>query len=319
MNQLISMGPTLSVAQFQQLRDVPPEAEWFANFDSEQTRRAYRADIESFSRFARIKRPQDFRHITRAHVLAWRAELEKQALAGASVRRKLAALASLFDFMCNANAVAFNPVRGVKRPRVESVEGKTPALSNQQARELLNAPPGHTLKGLRDRAILSVLLHHGLRREELVKLRVRDFMQQRRGVPYLQIHGKGGKIRWVELSQKSRVAVIAYLKSAGHSKDLDGALFRSLSGPLNEEGTRAMRAGGVYAQVVKHYMTTIGIEGERMGPHSLRATAATRALENGADLAATMRWLGHVNISTTKIYDRRVESAGRSPTQRVKY
>jgi site-specific recombinase XerD len=319
MNQLTTLGRALSVKQFEKLCDVPAEAEWFANLDSEQTRRAYKSDIESFSRFVGINRPQDFRQIARAHVLAWRADLEKQALAGASIRRKLAALASLFDFLCDANAVTHNPVRGVKRPRVESVEGKTPALSNEQARALLNAPPGDTLKGLRDRAILSVLLHHGLRREELVKLRVRDFAQQRRGVPHLEVHGKGGKLRWVELSQKCKLAVRAYLKIAGHGKDLDGALFRSISGPLNAEGTRAMRAGGVYSSVVKHYMSQSGIEGENMGPHVLRATAATRALENGADLASTMRWLGHSNISTTKIYDRRSESAGRSPTQRVKY
>jgi site-specific recombinase XerD len=202
---------------------------------------------------------------------------------------------------------------------VESVEGKTPALSNLQARALLNAPPTDTLKGLRDRAILSILLQHGLRREELVKLRVKDFAQQRRGVAHMAVHGKGGKLRFVELNPKCRVVVNAYLKLAGHSKDLDGALFRSISGPLNAQGTRAMQAGGVYSQVVKYYMSDCGIHGENMGPHALRATAATRALENGADLASTMRWLGHANISTTKIYDRRSESAGRSPTQRVKY
>lgn len=319
MNQLTTLGRALSVKQFQQLSAVPPEAQWFANLDSEQTRRAYKSDIENFSRFIGLNKPEEFRQITRAHVLAWRADLERQDLAGSSIRRKLSALASLYDFLCNSNSVLHNPVRGVKRPRVESVEGKTPALSNAQARALLNAPPTDTLKGLRDRAILSILLHHGLRREELVKLRVRDFAQQRRGVPHLEIRGKGGKLRWVELSQKSRAMVAAYLKLAGHSKDLDGALFRSLSGPVNAEGTRALQAGGVYSEVVKHYMSECGIDGERMGPHALRATAATRALETGADLSATMRWLGHANISTTKIYDRRVENAERSPTQSVKY
>jgi integrase/recombinase XerD len=319
MNQLTTLGPTLSVAQFQQLCEVPPEAQWFANLDSEQTRRAYRGDIEAFSRFAGIQRPEDFRAITRAHVLAWRADLERQALAGASIRRKLAALASLFDFLCNANAVTHNPVRGVKRPRVESQEGKTPALSNAQASALLQAPAPDTVKGLRDRAILSVLLHHGLRREELVKLRVKDAMQQRRGVAHLSVHGKGGKLRWVELHPQSQVAVAVYLKAAGHAKELDGALFRSLGGPRNAEGTRAMKAGGVYSEVVKHYMAICGIEGENMGPHALRATAATNALENGADLSATMRWLGHANISTTKIYDRRGDTHNGSPTQNVHF
>ena len=78
-----------------------------------------------------------------------------------------------------------NPVRGVKRPKAETSEGRTPALGDAQARALLDAPPADTLKGKRDRAILSVLLYHALRREELTKLRVLDFNQERRGMPHL--------------------------------------------------------------------------------------------------------------------------------------
>jgi integrase/recombinase XerD len=77
--------------------------------------------------------------------LAWRTELENQSLSGSTIRRKLAALASLFEYLCNQNAVMHNPVKGVKRPRVESQIGKTPALTNAQARLLLDAPPADTL------------------------------------------------------------------------------------------------------------------------------------------------------------------------------
>jgi integrase len=73
---------------------------------------------------------------------------------------------------------------------VDSYEGKTPALGDHQARALLNAPNGETLKGKRDRAILSTLLYHGLRREELCLLKVRD-LTTRRGVQHLRVHGKG--------------------------------------------------------------------------------------------------------------------------------
>jgi integrase/recombinase XerD len=87
-------------------------------------------------------------------------------LSGTTIRRKLAALSSLFEHLCDANAVTHNPVKGVKRPKVESYEGKTPALGDGQARALLDAPATEIEKGKRDRAILSVLLYHGLRREE---------------------------------------------------------------------------------------------------------------------------------------------------------
>ncbi len=97
-----------------------------------------------------------------------------------TIRRKLAALSSLFEHLCNANAVTHNPVKGVKRPKAESYEGKTSALGDGQARALLDAPGSETEKGKRDRAILSVLLYHGLRREELCMLKVRDIHQRAR-------------------------------------------------------------------------------------------------------------------------------------------
>ena len=216
----------LSAPEFARLADVPPEAQWFANLDSVQTKRAYQSDLRGFMAFTGIVQPEEFRTVTRSHILAWRAELEKQGLAGATIRRKLAALASLYDYLCDCNAVIHNPVRGVKRPKVETSEGKTPALGDAQARALLGAPPPETLKGKRDRAILSVLLYHGLRREELTKLLVKDFNQERRGVPHLRVQGKGGKLRYLPAHPNSLRLVAEYLTAAGHGQEADGPLFR---------------------------------------------------------------------------------------------
>ena len=102
----------------------------------------------------------------------------------------------MFDHLCEVNAVSHNPVRGVKRPKADKNEGKTPALGDGQARAPLEAPPSDTLKGKRNRAILATFLHHGLRCEELCGLRVRD-LQSRQGVPHLRIFGKGSKVRYV--------------------------------------------------------------------------------------------------------------------------
>jgi site-specific recombinase XerD len=135
--------------------------------DKNGTRRAYQIDLKDFMRFVGIRRPEDFRLVTRAHLIAWRKQLEQRQLAGATIRRKLAALSSLFEYLCEHNAVTNNPVKGVKRPKVESYEGKTPALGDHQARALLHAPDAETVKGKRDRAMLSTLLYHGLRCEEL--------------------------------------------------------------------------------------------------------------------------------------------------------
>ena len=309
----------LSAPEFQRLAEVPPEAQWFANLDSVQTRRAYESDIGAFMAFVGIAQPEEFRAVTRVHVLAWRADLEKQGLAGSTIRRKLAALSSLYDYLCDANAVTHSPVRGVKRPKAESYEGKTPALSDAQARQLLDAPPTETLKGKRDRAILSVLLYHALRREELTRLLVKDLNQARRGVPHLRVHGKGGKLRYIPAHPETLRLVADYLKEAGHAKEPDGPLFRPLRNLRAGHIATALTPGGVYSEVVVRYMRQVGIEGENMGPHALRATAATSALENNADIARVQEWLGHVSISTTRVYDRRHSKPGDSPTFRVHY
>ncbi len=87
---------TLTVTQFQHLADVPPEIEWFANLTNANTRRAYQQDIEDFMAFAGLRQPAQFRDVTRAHVIAWREQLVGQGLANDTIRRKLAALSSLY-------------------------------------------------------------------------------------------------------------------------------------------------------------------------------------------------------------------------------
>lgn len=309
----------LTDAQFQGLANMPPELEWFASIESLNTRRAYKNDIAGFMAFVGIAAPEEFRIITRAHVLAWRKSLEAQLLSGATVRRKLAALASLYEFLCDRNAVTHNPVKGVKRPRVDTYEGKTPALGDHQARDLLAKPSTTTLKGLRDRAILSVLLFHALRREELTKLRVKDFNLQRGGVPHLLVRGKGGKNRYVPTHPATLGLITDYLAKAGHGEDLEGALFRPVKSNRGGSLEAALTANGVYASVVCKYLGDIGIHQELFGPHALRATAATNALLHNADIAKVQEWLGHANIQTTRIYDRRAMRPEDSPTFVVRY
>lgn len=117
----------LTAAELQGLADVPPEVEWFANLENANTRRAYRVDVQDFMAFAGITTPPEFRLVKRAHLIAWRKTLEGRGLEAATVRRKLSAVASLFDHLCESNAVAHNPVNGVKRPNQGANEGKSPA------------------------------------------------------------------------------------------------------------------------------------------------------------------------------------------------
>jgi integrase/recombinase XerD len=177
----------LSAAEFQCLNKVPSEVEWFKNMRNPSTKRAYESAIKDFMLFMGIKRPEEFCDVTSAHVIARRDDLGDRlgdrTLIGTTIRHPLAALSSLFQYLCDKIAVTHNPVKGVKRPKVKGDVGKTPAIAGHQARKLLVVPAKKTLKGMRDRAILAALLYHALRREELCKLTVRDYKHERREVP----------------------------------------------------------------------------------------------------------------------------------------
>jgi site-specific recombinase XerC len=316
--QIVPVTPTnrlLTSAEFHRLADVPPEVEWFANLSNAHTRRVYENAIRDFMGFTGIARPEEFRAVTRAHVIAWRDQLTGRGLGGPTIRHRLASLASLFEYLCEKNAVTHNPVKGVERPKTESGEGKTPAIGDHQARDLLAAPPDDTIKSKRDRAILSTLLFHALRREELCKLKVKDSQHARKGVPHLRISGKGGKTRYLPLHPGTNALIHEYLDAAGHSTDENGALFRSVSNNRTGKAERAITADGVY-KLVRAYSAALGFE---IGAHALRATAATNALDHQADIAKVQEWLGHANIATTRIYDHRRTRPEDSPTFKVAY
>ena len=235
-----ALSPTLPVQlttiQFQDLAAIPPELEWFANLTNVNTWRAYQQDIKDFMAYAGVRQPEQFREITRAHVIAWRQQLTRQGLANDTIRRKLAALSSLYAYLCDRHAGLHNPVLGVKRPRSMNREGVTPALGDHQARMLLEAPPAETLKGKRDRAILATLLYHGLRCEELCTLKVGD-IHQREGVTHLRVEGKGDKVRYLPLHVLAQRLITAYLEASGHAGELHGPLFRPVKN--NRTGTLA--------------------------------------------------------------------------------
>nr|ARO44873.1 Tyrosine recombinase XerC [Pseudomonas syringae pv. actinidiae] len=133
----------------------------------------------------------------------------------------------LFDHLLeNYAAAGGNPVHGVKRPKIETNQGKTPALGDNQAKRLLEAADAETVKGVRDRAILAVLLYHGLRREEAARLALSDLVE-RRGTKHLRVHGKGKKIPYLPLHPVAAERIYAYLER-DTLRDSSGPQFRSV-------------------------------------------------------------------------------------------
>ena len=121
---------------------------------------------------------------------------------------------------------------------MNSNEGSTPVLSDEQARRLLQVPPEDTVKGARDRAILATLLYHGIRREELCVLAVKD-IQSRKGVKHFKVMGKRDKIRYVPLHPLAQRLIENYLGLAGHGNDSMGLCSAGAKQPDGRAGAAA--------------------------------------------------------------------------------
>jgi integrase/recombinase XerD len=159
-----------------------------------------------------------------------------------------------------------------------------------------------------------------MRREEFCRLRVKD-LQTREGVMHFRVEGKRGKIRFIVANPAALRMIEAYLLLTGHRGDADGALFRPVKNNRTGELDRHLDPASLYRNIVRKYAIETGINVEVNGlcVHSLRATAATNALSHDADIRRVQDWLGHANISTTRLYDRRMSKPEDSPTLRVKY
>src|SRR5215471_11178072 len=158
------------------LAAIPEEEVWLASRKSARTRRAYRNDVAHFMKTFGIRSPEELRKIDHRAVMAWeRLMREDEGIQPTTVRRRLAALSSLFAHLVKFDVVDMNPVREVERPVVNRREGMTLAFSQKQARSILDAPAPDTLLGVRDRAMLAVGLQVGFRRSEIASLKVGDF------------------------------------------------------------------------------------------------------------------------------------------------
>jgi integrase/recombinase XerD len=132
------------------------------------------------------------------------------------------------------------------------------------------------------------------------------------------------RARYVPVRPAALTAIAEYLELAGHGGERKGALFRPVRNnrrrPDGAPGTleEAITGDGIY-KMLKRYALKAGVHVDGLCLHALRATAATNALEHQADIAFVQQWLGHANISTTRLYDRQRSRPEDSPTFKVSY
>jgi len=268
------------------------------NLRSAHSRRAYAQSLREF--FAWVATlPSE---VTTRQIIAYRATLEAAGKRAATVNRHLAAIRALYSAALDEGLLTRNPAASVKTLETGR-EGSTPALTREQVQAMLGAIDRTTLQGLRDYALIVLLVRTGLRREEAARIRVED-LQQQQGHWTLHVTRKGGGPQLVKVPADVYRALIVWLDAAALR---DGALWRSL-----------MRTGRGRAMVyqVGLALTTDGIlkivqQRARRGgipilisPHALRATFITLALDGGAPLHKVQYAAGHADPRTTERYHR---------------
>jgi integrase/recombinase XerD len=287
-----------------QLAEIPEVTIWLEKQKNARTRRAYRLDVQHFMKTLAITTPAELRQADHKAVIAWERYMrESEHVAASTIRRRLAALSSLYKHLVRHGHAARNPVGEVERPAINRDEGSTLAFAKAQARKLLDAPPENTIAGLRDRAILSVGLQVGLRRAEIAALKVGD-LHQNRGYDSLHTYRKGGGRDALAINPQTAVRIRAYLELAEHGADVDGPLFRPLRHNGKRQDDRRPMDPDAIDRVVRKYAGELGLD-RGYSAHSMRATFITTALENGAQLEDVQKAAGHRDPGTTKLYDRR--------------
>ena len=264
---------------------------WLERGLSENTLKAYRQDLSSFSSWL-DHQGGTVLGVTRAQVLQYLSDRMTQGLKARSTARCLSSLRALYRYLIREQSLAEDPTLRIENPRLGRPLPDT--LTEGDVEKLLAAPDLSTVIGQRDRTMLEVLYACGLRVSELTGLRLSE-VNLRQGV--IRIVGKGSKERLVPMGEEAIAWLQRYLSDARPEllkKNLaQDAVFPSTRGVAMTRQTFWYR--------IKEHARMAGIT-KKLSPHTLRHAFATHLLNHGADLRVVQLLLGHSDLSTTQIY-----------------
>jgi integrase/recombinase XerD len=267
------------------------------------TRNAYKVAWKSFFAFcSEYKRELDT--IQPYHVGMW---LKRHPGGISTQRQHLAAVRLLFDHLLEQGVVTTNPAARAKPPRQQRERSHTPAFECEEITALLGAIKLDSIRGIRDKALFSVLAYSWSRVSALVGLKVGDYYT-RKGERWLRLEEKRGKIHEVPVHSKAREAIDQWLEVSGLESNPDAPLFPAFAKDKKtfaRDKTNQLRPldRTVIWRLVQTRTRACGIK-KRFGPHSFRAGGITEYLNQGGSLEMAQRIAGHSQLSTTKIYDR---------------
>jgi integrase/recombinase XerD len=267
---------------------------------SQNTVMAYGRDLGKLLAFAEAADVTEIESVDLGIVSGWIREMSRAGLGPRSTARHLSSARGLCKFLMREGVLRADPTELAARPRFGR---KLPrALGESEMVTLIEAPPPDTLRGLRDRAMLSLMYAAGLRVSELVSLTLGD-VDRARGV--VSALGKGKKRRLVPLGEVALDHLAAYLTAREADAALKAARLGTKTAKVSQLLFPSPRGGKLTRQafwkIVGRTARGAGIRGH-VHPHQLRHSFATHLLSGGADLRSVQTLLGHANVATTEIY-----------------
>jgi integrase/recombinase XerD len=285
---------------------------FFGTVRNEHTRRAYLHALKRFLSWTEKRGIPELKNIA-----PWDLGEYFSGLKGSPATRNqhLSALRHFFDAMVMRHAVAMNPARSVRGERYAAIEGKTPEISVEQARTLLASMTTAHVVGLRDRAVLAVLIYTSARAGAVAGLACGDFYNA--GNQWmLHFNEKGGKSREIPVRHDLQITLAAYIESAGlRNAAADAPLFQSAYKRQRVLTGRPMHINDI-CRMMKRRLKDIGLP-LLYSPHSFRVTTITDLLTQGVPLEDVQRLAGHADPRTTRLYDRRDGKITRNVVERI--
>jgi site-specific recombinase XerD len=247
------------------------------------------------------------------HVAAW---IEAQALTASAptVKQRLAAIRHLFDWLVVGQVIPVNPAASVRGPKHSARRGKISVLEPAEARALLDSIDVSTPAGLRDRALIALMVYSFARVSAAVGMKVEDVYNERRRT-WVRLREKGGKRHEMPCHHNLEAYLLAYIEGTGIGDDPKGPLFRTISRKTKTLTRTPLPRVNAYA-VVQRRAADAGTA-TRIGNHSFRATGITAYLKNGGTLENAASMANHASTRTTQLYDRRADEVTLNEVERV--
>jgi site-specific recombinase XerD len=287
-----------------------------AQIRNRNTREAYLRAVRDFLGWAEgTAGIEDLLDIEPVHVAAW-VERKTQRYEAQSVKQQIAALRHLFDWLVIGHVLYTNPASFVRGPKFSYTKGKTPILTPNEARRLIRAIPTDTVVGLRDRALIGLMIYTFARVSAAVNMNVKD-VYQRQETLWVRLHEKGGKYHEMPCQHNLRDWLREYLEAAGIAEDKEGPLFRSVDRKTKTLGPGRLDRQRAWA-MVKRRARQAGIETPGICNHTFRGTGITAYLENPeAKLEHAQQMAAHSDPKTTRLYDRRNDQVSTDEVERI--